>query len=533
MSRRLDVLFVIPGDPGSVYQAGSRGCAIEPPAKARFAASYLMRRGISVDLVDANVRGFDPAKMALEVEERNPWLVVIPVYGFNPSSSTQTMPAARVFALAIKNLPAPPPILMMGTHPAALPVKTARQEPVDFVCSGEGPITIHELLLAIRAGRSCGDISKVRSLVYCENNVTVFGPPAPLINLNAEPVSREAWRLMDPRNYRAHNWHTFWRDYDDRGPYANPYSREGCPFSCSFCNIQAPYRDGESLSVKPSAKSFRSLSPELFLDELTFLVEEFGVKYVKIPDEMFGLGEHPLKIAHMVHDRFGDSLNFWCYFRVDTTKPEELDLLRSAGFRWLGIGIEAANSKVRSGQNKKFGDDRIREIVRQIHGAGIEGGLNYIFGLPGDSHDSLSETYQMAVSLDSAFANFYCNQALPGSSQYADAVNSGYPLPERAGGPGWIGHAQYSAESEPFADGTDLTSAEILAFRDWAHVSYYSRKDYRDRILADSRFGATAMKNIEEQIAGIANLKRKLFGGRSFAELPIREKRELLPMRIF
>lgn len=511
MDRRLDVLFVIPGNLTQVYQALAKKHATEPPAKARFVAAYLLRRGCGVDLIDSNVEGFMPDVMSDRVSEMNPHLIVLPVYGFNPSSSTHTMPAARTFAKAIKDRCPNIPIIMMGTHPAGVPQKTLEDEPIDYVCGGEGPITIYELLLAIKAGGKIEDIRKVKSLWYWDEGEIKRTEAAPLIDLNEEPALI-GWKLMDPRRYYAHDWHTFWRDFDERTPYANPYSREGCPFSCGFCNIQTPYRDGETLQANSNLNSFRTLRPELFLEEIEFLVENYGVKYFKIPDEMFGLGDHPNKIFQLIKEKYGDSLNFWAYFRADTLKPKNCDLYRSAGLRWTPIGIEAANSSVRSGQDKKFTDTHIYKLVDQLYHADIGVALNYIFGLPGDTMKTMEETYKMAVELNGPFANFYCNQALPMSPQYAEAKSKGYPLPERSGGPGWIGHSQYAYETEPFYMGDKLTPAQILEFRDRAHVNYYTRDDYRKMVLLDPKLGDVAMRNIDEWITDVKTLKRKLLG---------------------
>lgn len=512
MSIRLDVLFVIPSVRTDGTYGPVRKDAIEPPAKARFMAAYLMRRNVSVDLIDSNVTDDTPEQMADKVRDADPILVVMPVYGFNPSSSTQTMPSARAYAKAIKEVSPMTPIIMSGTHPAALPEKTLREEPIDFVCGGEGPITVHELLQAIQGGSG---IEKVRGLWRREDSGVVHNDPAPLIDLNAEPAIL-GWKLMDPRKYRAHNWHTFYRDFADRGPYANTYSVEGCPFHCDFCNIQAPYREGESYLIqigqlKPGVNSYRFLRPELFVEELTFLRENYGVKYVKVPDEMFALNQrHVLDICRLVSEKHGDWFDFWVYARVDTCKPRMLEPLRAAGFRWLALGIEAANSSVRSGQDKQFNDESIYKVVEQMHAAGIEGALNYIFGLPGETPESLRETYNMAVALNGAFANFYCTQALPGSALYREALANGYPLPERLGGPGWIGHAQYGYDTEPYFVGDALTPAQILQFRDWAHVNYYRRPEYRAKFLSDPKFGEVALRNIDEWVANIGKLKRRI-----------------------
>lgn len=532
---KLDVLFVIPANVLDIR--GGVPDAIEPPAKARFMLAYLLRRNVSVELFDTNITNDTPEEMARKVVVADPHLVVMPVYGYNPSASTQTMVSARRFAEEVKKLVPHLPIIFTGTHPAAVPEITLLTEPaVDYVCGGEGPITVHELLQTIKAGSRVEDIHNVRSLWYREDNAVRHNLEAPLIDLNQEPAL-PGWKYMDPRKYRPHHWQRFYKVLGPNGefldePYANPYSVEGCPFHCDFCNIQAPYREGEKIAsrlnlLKSATNSFRRVSPDTFVEEVAYLVEEYGVRFFKIPDEMYGIGSHPMEVAKLVRDRFGDSLNFWCYFRIDTCKPQHLDLLRSAGFRWISLGIEAADSKVRSGQNKKFGEETIYKVVDKVHAAGIEGAMNYIFGLPGETMKSMEATLKLAGDLNGTYGNFYCTQALPGSKLYSNAKAKSYPLPERLGGPGWIGHAQYSEESEPFYDGHVLTPAQILAFRDWAQVFYYSRPEYKERL--GRLHGAETVQSIDAWILVMKSLKRNLFGGKSFFELPKEEQVKLVP----
>ena len=83
-------------------------------------------------------------------------------------------------------------------------------------------------------------------------------------------------------------------------------------------------------------------------------------------------------------------------------------------------------------------------------------------------------------------------------------------MPEREGGPGWMGHAQYSYKSEPCSPGDALTPAQILEFRDRMHVAYYRRPEYRQRLLSKPELGQEALDNIEEWIRGIEHLPRKI-----------------------
>src|SRR3546814_2133937 len=62
------------------------------------------------------------------------------------------MGSAGDIARSIKGHDATARILMTGTHPAALPERTMREESIDFVCDLEGPRTICETAEALKSG---------------------------------------------------------------------------------------------------------------------------------------------------------------------------------------------------------------------------------------------------------------------------------------------------------------------------------------------------------------------------------------------
>ena len=70
-----------------------------------------------------------------------------------------------------------------------------------------------------------------------------------------------AWDLLPMTRYRAHNWHCF-GDLE-REPYAAIYTTLGCPYRCSFCCIQAPFKAGEQMmGLRAEANSYRFWSPD-------------------------------------------------------------------------------------------------------------------------------------------------------------------------------------------------------------------------------------------------------------------------------
>ncbi|MBI3321981.1 MAG: radical SAM protein, partial [Candidatus Omnitrophica bacterium] len=234
------------------------------------------------------------------------------------------------------------------------------------------------------------------------------------------------------------------------------------------CCIQAPFKSGEKLlGYKEAVNSYRCWSPKAVLEELDTLVTRYGVRNVKIADEMFVLNpRHVLGICEAIIER-GYDLNVWAYARVDTVQEGMVDKLKAAGFNWLAFGIEAASERVRRDVQKGFNQEDIFRTLERVRRAGINVIGNYIFGLPEDDLHTMQATLDLAIELNCEFANFYSTMAYPGSQLYPLALTEGWPLPER-----WSGYSQHSVDSLPLPT-KYLTAAEVLRFRDRAFQVYF------------------------------------------------------------
>ncbi|RJQ48178.1 MAG: radical SAM protein [Gammaproteobacteria bacterium] len=491
VKKDVDVLFINPGSRSAVYQElGDSFSAIEPPSLAGLFAGYTRNKGLSVAIIDAPAHNLGPQGVArLVAENYNPVLIVMVVYGFQPSASTQNMPAAGETCAALKELDRNYKIMMTGTHPAALPERTMREENIDYVCDREGPQTILQATLALKSSRP--RFSGIPSLWYRDGERIVANPPGELMDDLDNEMPGVAWDLLPMDKYRAHNWHCFERIHE-RSPYVSLHTSLGCPYKCSFCCINAPFG-------KPS---YRMWSPDTVIREIDVLVNKYGVRNIKFVDEMFVLNRnHVLGICDRIIER-GYDLNIWAYARVDTVKDEFLDKLRRAGFRWLALGIESGSKHVRDGVEKgRFGTPQILEVVRKIQSAGIYVIGNYIFGLPDDTYESMQETLDLAIEANCEFANFYSTMAYPGSPLYRMAVEKGWELPDS-----WIGYSQHSYETTPLPTEV-LRPAEVLKFRDEAFMKYFNNPRYLDMVRL--KFGEDVVRHIQEMTR--IKLKRKLY----------------------
>lgn len=485
---KLDLVLVNPGNRVKIYQSlSSTLAAVEPPVWAGLMATFVRNHGFSVSIIDATAEELSSQETAEKIAELDPVLTAVVVYGQQPSASTQVMPGASAVCTAIKQISTNFKVLLVGGHVAALPERSLREENTDFVAAGEGLYTMLELLAALKS--DAPDYSKVRGLLYWEGKEVKANPPAPLLMDVEEKMPGIAWDLLPMEKYRAHNWHCF--DGLQRQPYAALYTTLGCPFHCSFCCIQAPFKSGEQeLGYKEITNSYRFWSPQRVMEEIDLLVNKYGVRNIKIADEMFVLNpKHVLGICDGIIER-GYNLNIWAYARVDTVRDEMLDKLKRAGFNWLALGIEAANERVRDDVQKGYNQEDIRKTVDKIRNAGINIIGNYIFGLPEDDLETMQATLDLALDLNCEFANFYSAMAYPGSPLYNKAIQEGLSLPES-----WSGYSQHAVDTMPLPT-KYLSSAQVLEFRDHAFQVYFNNPKYLEMIAR--KFGQETVEHIRQ-----------------------------------
>jgi radical SAM superfamily enzyme YgiQ (UPF0313 family) len=240
--------------------------------------------------------------------------------------------------------------------------------------------------------------------------------------------------------------------------------------------------------MRESTNSYRCWSPDHVVRQIDVLVNRYGVRNIKIADEMFVLNrKHVLGICERLIERKYD-LNIWAYARVDTVKDGMLDQLRAAGFTWLALGIEAGSERVRANVDKRFHQDEVFEVVQKIRASGINVIGNYIFGLPDDDLESMQATLDLAVELNCEFANFYSAMAYPGSPLYAQAVRDGTPLPKR-----WSGYSQHARDCLPLPT-KHLPAEEVLRFRDEAFQRYFTNPGYLE--MVGRRFGDEVVRQV-------------------------------------
>ena len=457
-----DILFVHSNSSKMTFQSLIEYAAVESPIWAALLANSMRSLGVRVDILDCEALQLSTEESYNHIKQINPKLVCFVQFGQHPSASAQNMQGTHEL---LEMMDYEFKTILVGLYPSALPEKTLKDEKCDFVCEGEGVDTLLGLLQS-----DLVNVSKVPRLWYRDGSEIKFTYMTSIIGNLEQGLPGMAWDLLPMEKYRNTVQFSLTNN-NDRTPFAALYTSLGCPYKCDFCCINAPF----------GKATFRYWNPEFIITEFD-KIANMGIRNIKIADEMFVLNKnHFLKICDLIIER-GYDFNIWAYARVDTVREEYLEKLKRAGVNWLALGIESGNRKIRIDSVKgKFHEVDVKDIVEKIESFDIEIISNYMFGMSGDTHETMQETLDLATELNTSSANFNPTMIFPGSPLFTDAMNKGIDLP-----PTYSGYSYYSKDSFPNPTET-LSREEILKFRDDAFQKYFNRSEWFDKIR--NRFG--------------------------------------------
>ena len=507
----VDVLFINPGNPKGIYQElSNKYSAIEPPTWSLLLAESCRKKNFTVDILDCNALKFSHEESLSYIKKKKPKINVFVVYGQNVNAGTTNMSGAVSLSNFLKKKINDVKISFVGSHVQALPKETlANEKSIDFVFTNEGVYALHNLLEKLDFSEET--LKNTKGIAFKDDRGIIHINPGEKIvpqDKLEEDLPGYAWDLLPFKNkpldlYRSPMWHANYIE-EKRSPYAAIQTSIGCQFKCEFCMINLINRDDDTeIGIASNYSGMRYWRPEFIIKEFDKLIS-LGVNTIRITDEMFLLNQKYYKpLCEMLSERNkNDKLQLWAYSRVDTVKrPEILKLVRKAGIKWLCLGIESGDKSIRLEISKgKFEDVDVRKVVEQIHSSGINVMANYIYGLPGDTEETIKKTFNLSLEMCTLGWNTYAAMALPGSSLYKKALENNIELPKS-----YSGYSFHSYDTVPLPT-KYLKNYEVLKLRDDAFINYHTNKKYLKKI--EDNFGYEALKNILEMTK--IKLKRKI-----------------------
>ncbi|MFO7785352.1 MAG: radical SAM protein [Desulfatiglandales bacterium] len=248
-------------------------------------------------------------------------------------------------------------------------------EDIDYLCLGEGEITLSEL-----AGGK--DPAEIDGLVWKDRGRPVTNPPrAPISDLDTLPFPAYEKLTGFPAKY-----HLPLFSYIHR-PGATMITSRGCVYRCSYCD-RSVFKQG-----------FRSNSAEYVYDHMKYLHARFGVRHISIYDDLFTMDRKRIERLCGLLTSAPLGVQFNCAVRVGHVDEDLLRMLKRAGCLMISVGIETGDQALMGIHKPGIRLEEARETVRRIQEAGLRAKGLFMMGLPGETEASIQKTSDFILSL--------------------------------------------------------------------------------------------------------------------------------------
>ena len=368
---------------------------LSPPLGLAYVAQYLLDQGHTVDLVDLNVSGLNPARVKATLNRVRPELVGI-------SSHTETYPNALAIAALVKAHDPAITVLFGGPHASILPLDALREPVVDYVAVGEGERTAAELVRALECDAGPAAIAAIAGLGHTVDGEPMLNPPRE--PLDAAKIGRPARHLLSLEFYEdAHNVLA---------------ARGGCPYRCPFCS--ASYIWGGHRRMRPVAD---------ILDEVYEVVRDYGAQHVFFVDDILTMDRRWLDELMDAIEQRGGGFTWGCATRVDRVDEAMLQRMAATGCTGIQFGIESGAQEILDSVKGIRKEDAL-EAVRCAVAAGINVACSFMIPFPDDTDETLAQSGAFMADVRAAGGRLLISYTtpFPGTMFYERAEELGLKI---------------------------------------------------------------------------------------------------------
>ncbi len=386
------VLLVYMAPEDSNYQLGGEGIykiVRRPQLGFLYISGTFKEVGINHAILDQTCELFDEEYIVRACQEEN--IAWVGLYTVDATVHKVTQCLRRIKETL------PGQLLVVG-GPGTLAPRPYLDAGAEIAVLGEGEYASVELC---EYALNMRELENIQGICYIKNDEIVrtqLRTPADLDLL--PPANRD---LIDVNKYQD------LLIINNRLPYTTMITSRGCPFTCTFCSSPTIWNH-----------KVRQRSVKNVLQEIDLLIGKYGVKYISFQDDIFGLNNRWLDdFCQQLRDRKYD-LNWMCILHpksILNKRGEMLDLMKSAGLDTISMGVQSADATVLQNISRRKEETQLcYELIQEAKSRQILTATNMIFGLPGESEQSIQTSIDFVLGLRPHHVTFYRLTLIHGSA---------------------------------------------------------------------------------------------------------------------
>ena len=345
--------------------------------------SVLKRAGHQVKILDLRISNSPDEELESVMRSFDPQVVGIGVmtieckYGF-------------VDAAKVKEINPGVKIVFGGPHCSHEPQFILNDPNVDLMVSGEGDLTIVELIDALEQDR---DIENVPGIAYKKNGSYIRTADRPVIR-DLDKFDQEYDLINLERYFNFQSSMDFFPVFRNKRFIPLVTSR-GCPFKCTYCHDIFD-------------KSIQYRSPEAVVNEIEYLINRYGIREFHIVDDVFNVNMKRAKIVldAIVERNLNIHISFPNGLRADFFDDELIYKMQKAGVYRMALGIESGSQRIQDMIKKDLDINIIYDVVEKLTRARMSVHGFFMLGFPSETRMEMKETIDFACDLGLTTANF-------------------------------------------------------------------------------------------------------------------------------
>jgi len=188
----------------------------------------------------------------------------------------------------------------------------------------------------------------------------------------------------------------------------------GCPYSCfNYCVY--PLSQG---------KKIRALEPKRILKEIMYWKNKYKISSFVFRDPVFSINrKHTIAFCEEIINS-NIKIEFCVETHLNNMDDELLNLLVKAGMNMIKVGIESVDSEVlKQSKRKTIETDLQIERIRKIEKLNVKVVTMYIIGMVGDTIDTINNTIEYSIKLNSYLSQFSIFTPYPGTPIFNEYKN--------------------------------------------------------------------------------------------------------------
>ncbi len=416
-----------------------------------YAAAVAKKNDFEVLFLDAPAKQMGVEDSFNEIKEKGAGTKL-----FVLDTSTPSIYSDIEFLKGIKNIYPNSYAILVGTHVSALAEETLKiDDSIDAVARHEYDYIVRDLAIAIRDDK---DLASVKGITYRKGNEIITNPDMPFIEeLDEIPFASEFIKeYLDERDY-FFSPATY--------PEIQIFTGRGCPYRCNYCVYPQVMHGHE----------YRLRSAKNVVEEFEYIAKNFpDVKEIVIEDDTFTASQERVKeICKLLIDlKLNKRFRWLCNARVNTVDLELMKLMKKAGCRLLIPGIESGNQKILNNIKKGTRVEQYVPYVKNAKKAGLLIHACYMVGNEGETKETMQETLELALKLNTDTAQFFPLIPYPGTEAYEWAKKNGYIKGD------YSNYNKENGDHNTVLNMPHLSTQEMNEFCDYARKKYYLRASY-------------------------------------------------------